>query len=963
LTTDSPLPHTQDASAVMEQLQVTDEGLNHDEAQRRLEKYGPNALEETKGPSPITMFLSQFKESLVIILIFAAIISLVLNFYVNLTLPSHNEPPIDAIVIMIIVVINAILGFTQEYRAEKSIEALQKMAAPQAHLIREGEPIDLPATEVVPGDILRLETGDRLPADARLIESHNIYTNEASLTGESMPVKKNATGILTRNIPLADQSNMVHASTSLTSGRGLAVVTQTGMNTEIGRIAGFIQEAGEKETPQQKRMRRLGRQLGVAILIICMIVLTVQVVVAWFTSGLEMGTFLDLFVIAVALAVAAIPEGLPAVVTITLALGVQRMVKRNAIIRRLPAVETLGSADIICSDKTGTLTKDEMTVREIFVPGNVVTVSGAGYSPKGDFSSNGQKIDPLKNVQLALLLRIGRLCSNATVRQDNGGWEVVGDPTEGALVVAAQKAGFTEKLLDEYPRIAELPFDPERKRMSTLHDAPNHETIAHVKGAPEVILEQSTHIYTGTGVHTLSKDERAEILSNNDKMANKALRVLGMAYRICPEDLCDISPEGVEQDLIFVGLVGMMDPPRPEVYDAIKTARGAGIKSVMITGDNQYTALAVANELGMFEEDDAVLTGDALDALSDEDLTDVSSQVRVYARVSPEHKLRIVQALKNRGHVTAMTGDGVNDAPALKFADIGISMGITGTDVTKEASDMILTDDNYASIVNAIEEGRGIGNNTRKFISYLLSCNAGEILVIFLASITLSVIFGWDLPLLAIQILFVNLVTDGLPALALGMDPMEPDVMIRGPRDPNEGVITRNVWVLIWIVGITIGIITLGLFAVEMLRLTLPLWAGGLGWDIQSAWLRASTLAFTLLVMAQMVHAFNSRSGHLSLFQVGFTKNRHLIAAVSMSIILQLVIIYFPPLSIVFSTVPLLLYDWLVIILLALLVFVVVEVYKFYLRYRLRKTTEVSQNSPVPKPANLEKELRQKSDV
>jgi len=506
--------------------------------------------------------------------------------------------------------------------------------------------------------------------------------------------------------------------------------------------------------------------------------------------------------------------------------------------------------------------------------------------------------------------------------------------------------------MDKYPRIAELPFDPERKRMSTLHDAPNHETIAHVKGAPEVILEQSSHIYTGTGIHTLSKDERAEILSNNDKMANKALRVLGMAYRICPEDLCDISPEGVEQDLIFVGLVGMMDPPRPEVYDAIKTARGAGIKSVMITGDNQYTALAVANELGMFEEDDAVLTGDALDALSDEDLTDVSTQVRVYARVSPEHKLRIVQALKNRGHITAMTGDGVNDAPALKYADIGIAMGITGTDVTKEASDMILTDDNYASIVNAIEEGRGIGNNTRKFISYLLSCNAGEILVIFLASITLSVLFGWPLPLLAIQILFVNLVTDGLPALALGMDPMEPDVMERGPRDPKEGIITRNVWILILIVGITIGIITLGLFAAEMVRLTFPLSLGGLEWDTHSAWLRASTLAFTLLVMAQMVHAFNSRSGHLSLFQVGFTKNRQLIAAVTMSLILQLIIIYFPPLSIVFSTVPLLLFDWLVIILLALSVFVVVEVYKFYLRYRLHQTNKSPPDSPVPKPTN-----------
>jgi Ca2+-transporting ATPase len=511
---------------------------------------------------------------------------------------------------------------------------------------------------------------------------------------------------------------------------------------------------------------------------------------------------------------------------------------------------------------------------------------------------------------------------------------VVGDPTEGALVVAAQKAGYTDKLMAEFPRIAELPFDPDRKRMSTLHDTPKHETIAYIKGAPEVVLEQSTHIYTANGIQPLTMDQRGEVLSNNDRMANKALRVLGMAYRICPEDLCDISPEGVEFDLIFVGLVGMMDPPRPEVYESINNARGAGIKSVMITGDNQYTAVAVANELGMFEEDDAVLTGSALDALSDEDLADAAPQVRVYARVSPEHKLRIVQALKTRGHITAMTGDGVNDAPALKYADIGIAMGITGTDVAKEASDMILTDDNYASIVNAIEEGRGIGDNTRKFISYLLSCNAGEILVIFLASITFSIFFGWPLPLLAIQILFINLVTDGLPALALGMDPMEPDVMKRKPRDPQEGVITRQVWILIWVVGVTIAFVTLWIFSVSMMNLTI---GGGLSPDV--AVLRAGTLALTVLVMAQMVHALNSRSGHLSLFKVGFFKNRYLLLAIGISILLHLSIVYFPPLQVIFRTVPLLLQDWIIIILLSLSVFIVVEVVKFFIRYRAREVS------------------------
>ncbi|MFX1319698.1 MAG: calcium-translocating P-type ATPase, SERCA-type [Promethearchaeota archaeon] len=930
MTTEKLLPHTQDAAAIMKQLEVTEEGLSTEEAQRRLTEYGPNALEEVKGPGPLSMFLSQFKETLVIILIFAAVISLVVNVYTNLIIPGHNEPPIDAIVIMIIVIINAILGFTQEYRAEKSIEALQKMAAPQAHVLRDGEPINIPATEVVPGDILRLEMGDRLPADARLVESHNIHTDESSLTGESMPVKKIANKIFNRNIPLADQANMVRASTAITAGRGLAVVTNTGMNTEIGRIAGFISEAGEKETPQQKRMRRLGKQLGIAILIICMIVLTVQVVVAWLMATL-FSTFLDLFIIAVALAVAAIPEGLPAVVTITLALGVQRMVKRNAIIRRLPAVETLGSADIICSDKTGTLTKDEMTVREVLVPGYSVSVSGAGYSPEGEFYFKKEKIEPLENEQLALLLRIGTLCNNAVVRQHNGGWKVVGDPTEGALIVVAQKAGYTENLQNDYPRIAELPFDPERKRMSTLNDTPENETVAYVKGAPEVVLRQSTQIFTGNGIQPLSEEQRAEILNNNDRMANKALRVLGMAYRVCPEDLSDISPEGVEFDLIFVGLVGMMDPPRPEVSDSIKIAKGAGIKSVMITGDNQYTAVAIANELGMFEEDDAVLTGNALDALSDGDLSDAAPQVRVYARVSPEHKLRIVQALKSKGHITAMTGDGVNDAPALKYADIGIAMGITGTDVAKEASDMILTDDNYASIVNAIEEGRGIGDNTRKFVSYLLSCNAGEILVIFLASITLSVFFRWPLPLLAIQILFVNLVTDGLPALALGMDPIEPDVMKRGPCDPEEGVITRRVWILIWVVGITIAFATLGIYTLSMQNLI------RLGLSPEVAVLRAGTLALTVLVMTQMVHALNSRSGNLSLFQVGFFKNRYLLAAIGISIILHLLIVYFPPLQVVFRTVPLTLQDWVLVFLLSALVFIVVEIFKLFVRHRAKQ--------------------------
>ncbi len=906
----------------MEELQVTEEGLTHEEAARRLEEYGPNELREVPGPSALEMFADQFKDFLVIILLIAAIISGVITWMENLT-SGQQQLPADTIVIMIIVIINAIMGFVQEYRAEKAIEALKQMAAPRAHLIRDGQLVECPSREVVPGDIMRLETGDRLAADARLIEAHNLGTDEASLTGESTPVKKNAKLVFSRGIPLADRTNMVHAGTIITSGRGLAVVCKTGMSTEIGLIAEMIQAAEDKVTPMQRRMERLGKQLGIIILIICMLVFAVEVVVNFISPGGELDV-IDFFIIAVALAVAAIPEGLPAVVTITLALGVQRMIKRNAIIRRLPAVETLGSANIICSDKTGTLTKDEMTVRQIYLPGQLIRVTGAGYSPKGEFKLDGTSINPLENPQLRLLLRIGTLCSNAIVRESEGRWEVLGDPTEGALVVAAQKAGLEDKALEAYPRVAELPFDPSRKRMSTLHDTPEGETLAYVKGAPEIVLELCTHILTDKGVRRLTEEMRADILANNERLATQALRILAMAYRKVPDTLSDITPEGVEKELVFVGLMGMMDPPRSEVRDAIALCRRAGIIPIMITGDNQYTAVAIAQELGMFTRDDVVLTGQALDALSEEDLADAVLNVRVYARVSPEHKLRIVRALKQHGACVAMTGDGVNDAPALKFADIGVAMGITGTDVAKEASDMILTDDNFASIISAIEEGRGIGDNTRKFISYLLSCNAGEILVLFIASITFKIFFNWDLPLLAIQILFVNLVTDGLPALALGMDPIEPDVMERKPRDPNESAITRRMWLNIWIVGAVITVGTLAVFYFEMVTLSAIPWV-----TYDDALRRARTMAFTVLIMFQMVQAMNSRSSNLSLFTVGFLKNRVLLAAISISVVIHVLIIYVPFLSSIFETAPLLLTDWLVVAFVSLSVFVVVEIMKF----------------------------------
>jgi Ca2+-transporting ATPase len=933
----------------MEELQTTKDGLTQEEAARRLEEYGPNELREIKGPSALEMFAGQFKDFLVIILLFAAVISAVITWMENIPLPpAQQHPPVDTIVIMIIVIINAIMGFVQEYRAEKAIEALKQMAAPKAHLIREGQMIEAPSREVVPGDILRLETGDRLPADARLIEAHNLGTDEASLTGESTPVKKKANLVLSRGIPLADRKNMVHAGTIITSGRGVAVVCKTGMDTEIGLIAEMIQTAEDKVTPMQRRMERLGKQLGIIILIICMLVFVVEVLVEFIRPTGELG-IIDFFIIAVALAVAAIPEGLPAVVTITLALGVQRMIKRNAIIRRLPAVETLGSANIICSDKTGTLTKDEMTVRQIYLPKRLIQVTGAGYSPEGEFTHDGGRINPIKDSQLHLLLRIGTLCSNAIVRKSNGAYEILGDPTEGALVVAAQKAGLEQKSLDAYPRVAELPFDPSRKRMSTIHDTPEGDTLAYVKGAPEVVLELCTHILTDKGVRKITDELRADILANNEALATQALRVLAMAYRKLPGTLSDITPEGVEKGLVFVGLMGMMDPPRSEVKDAIALCRRAGIIPIMITGDNQYTAVAIAQELGMFTEDDVVLTGQALDALSEEDLADAVLNVRVYARVSPEHKLRIVRALKRHGACVAMTGDGVNDAPALKFADIGVAMGITGTDVAKEASDMILTDDNFASIISAIEEGRGIGDNTRKFVSYLLSCNAGEILVLFIASITFKVLFGWELPLLAIQILFVNLVTDGLPALALGMDPIEPDVMERKPRDPNESAITRRMWLNIWLVGAVITIGTLAVFYFEMMTLT-NFGAIGIGDPgYTDALRRARTMAFTVLVMYQMVQAMNSRSSNLSLFTVGFLKNRILLVAISTSIFIHVAIVYIPFLSDIFQTSPLFLTDWLLVALVSLSVFAVAEIMKLVIRRRKPEVEAPVLRTYIPK--------------
>jgi Ca2+-transporting ATPase len=869
------------------------QGLDGDVAAQRVVEFGPNRLEEVGRISPWRQFASQFTEFIVLVLIGAAFVSALLQEW------------LDAVAILVIVVLNAILGFVQQYQAERALEALKKMAAPLARVIRGGEISNIRAEDVVPGDILALEMGDLVPADARLVEDHLLRVDEASLTGESVPVKKEARAVLDRSAPLGDRRNMVYSSTVVTYGKGKAVVTDTGMRTELGRIAHLVQTVGAEQTPLQERLEKVGRLLVYGCLIIVVVV---------FGLGLWRGVpLVEMFLTAVSLAVAAIPEGLPAVVTIALALGVRRMVQRNALIRKLPSVETLGSATVICTDKTGTLTQSAMTVRKIGFLDRVIDVTGEGYVPQGEFRLDGQPLS-LEDHDLQLALKIGVLANNATLKQDgsNGSdWSIIGDPTEGALLAAAAKADLWRGELEgEYSLLAELPFDSNRKRMSTVWRGPTGAVAAYVKGAPDVVLGLCTHIQRGGQLRQMSAQDREHLLHLNSRFANEAMRLLAVAYRCLPDGLGEPSVEEVEQDLVFAGLIAMKDPPRPEAREAIATARRAGIDVVMITGDHKSTAVAIAEELDLCREDDLAFTGSELDQISDEELTEVVDQVRVYARVSPEHKLRIVRAWEGQGHIVAMTGDGVNDAPALKEADIGIAMGITGTDVSKEASDMVLMDDNFASIVAAVAEGRAIFDNIRRFIHFLLSCNIGELLAMFLASL-----LGMPLPLLPIQILWVNLATDSLPALALGVEPAEPGGMERPPRPPSEGVITRGMARMMALQGLIIGLLTLGAFAIEYYVL---------GGSVE----RARVMAFSTTIFAQNVHAFNVRSNRYSVFELGIFSNPWLVVAFCTVILSELAIIYLPIFQPVFKTMPLTLSDWGIVVGLGLMPLVIVELIK-----------------------------------
>jgi Ca2+-transporting ATPase len=912
-----------------------DRGLSAAEAQARLAQYGPNQLQERPRPSFWHMLLGQFSNFLVLILIAASLVSLFLGEYV------------DAGAIMAIVILNAALGVVQESKAEEALAALQKLAAPDAHVVRDGHLVTVPAQELVPGDVVTLEAGNYVPADVRLIESANLKIDEASLTGESVPVQKRADAVLTRELPLGDRRTMAHMSTLVTYGRGRGVVVATGMDTEIGLIAEMIQTYEEEPTPLQVKLDQLGKWLGGASLAVCAVILVIgllrdtqtgviltdSLTVYWQAYQHEI---VELFMTAVSLAIAAVPEGLPAVVTIVLALGMQRMISRHALIRKLPAVETLGSASAICSDKTGTLTQNEMMVVQMYVDQTLLSISGEGYKPEGEVQEDGRRAELRHYPSARPLLQAALLCNDAHLEREPTNddpsaenWRMVGDPTEGALVVAAAKADLWRDRVEEvYPRLAEVPFDSERKRMSTIHRVPKDpgegalepwveglgSYVAYVKGAPDIVLGLCDRVLEDGREWPLDEGQRQRILEINAALASNALRVLGVAYRSLSEIPENPTPEAVERDLVFIGLVGMIDPARPEVKEAIAVARKAGIKTAMVTGDYKNTAVAIARELDLLSREGRVLTGAELDRMDEAALAEIAGEVDVYARVSPQHKVKIVEALKRRGLVVAMTGDGVNDAPALKRANIGVAMGITGTDVSKETADMVLTDDNYASIVSAVEEGRIIYSNIRKFVYYLLSCNMGELTIIFLAMIA-----GLPLPLTAIQLLVLNLVTDGAPALALGLEKGEPDIMDRPPRPMEEPVINRQTAWGIAVQTIAITAATMIAFIIGLRRFPDNLAA-------------AQTMAFGTLSISELFRAYTSRSERYSLFAIGALSNKYMQWAVLASLVILLSIIYAPFLDPIFDTVPLSLSEWLVMLPLMLIPSIAAEVNKTFLR-------------------------------
>lgn len=895
---------------VKEELKVGTQGLSDEQVKKKREIYGLNELQAKKKKSLIVKFLEQFKDFMIIILIIAAVISGAVGYY-------QGEGITDSIIILIVVIVNAIIGVAQESKAEKSLEALQKLSSHVTKVIRNGKVAVIPSKELVPGDIVILDTGDYVPADLRIIESANLKAQEASLTGESVPVDKNTDVINDEKIGLGDRTNMLFSSSLITYGRGKGIVVETGMNTEVGKIAGMINEVEETETPLQQKLNKLGKTLGIVAIVICVII---------FIIGLLYGKEpIEMFMTAVSLAVAAIPEGLAAVSTIVLAIGVQRMVKKHAIVKKLPAVETLGSTTVICSDKTGTLTQNKMTVKKVFYNNKLVDLDDIDIDNLGD--------------ELEKLTYISMFCNDTKVLDG----KLTGDPTETALIDMGFKLDFQPPILEKYERVKELPFDSDRKLMTTVHLFPNKYMVYTKGGVDELLSRCNSYVINGN-VNTDIDEYKKEIAKQNEEMAKNALRVLAMAYKELDHEPTDEEMKTIESDLTYVGMVGMIDPPREEVKDAVEKCKTAGIKTVMITGDHKITAIAIAKALGILENEDEAITGSELEEMSDEDLIKNVRKYSVYARVSPEHKVRIVKAWQTNGEIVAMTGDGVNDAPALKTADIGCAMGIVGTDVSKEAADVILTDDNFATIVSSVEEGRRIYDNILKAIQFLLSSNVGEIIILFVAILMTPLLSKWfniDVnlitPLLPIHILWINLVTDSLPALALAVDPAEKDIMNRKPLKPKQGVFTKGMTFRVIYQGIMIGVLTLVAFIIGLAtpENELPVVniteANGIVRTLSAEEVKVEigqAMAFTVLALSELVHVFNIRNNKKSIFKTGIFNNSKLILATAVSAGLMLIVLFVPALRNIFSIPVLPAMNILETVILVFIPIVVVEIFK-----------------------------------
>jgi P-type Ca2+ transporter type 2C len=872
------------------ELNSSRSGLSRDEAKDRLQRHGPNELVE-KGKRPaILVFVRQFASPLIYILLAAALIEFVIL-----------DKPTDAAVILAVVFINAVIGFVQESRAERAMEALKRLAVPYASALRGGPAARIPASELVPGDVIALEAGDKIPADARLIEVASLSVDESILTGESVPVEK-VTAVIEGEAAVADMGNMAHMGCAVVNGRGVAVITATGMSTEVGKITAQMQEVKPPPTPLQRNVARLGRYIGILALGIIAVLIVI---------GLARGyTLTEMLEFAVPAAVSAIPEGLPVMVTVVLALGMRRMARRHALIRKLMAVETMGAVTVICSDKTGTLTESEMTLRQIYVSGRTIEITGAGYRPEGQFLENGQELKPKDDNDLLLALRISALCNDSALKSEGDSHQLLGDPTEGAFLVAALKAGLDRRTLqEEQPRLAELPFLSEKRYMATLHPSPqgkDGQSVVYVKGAPDTVLAMCSEVLRDGAVQELTAERTAEIENQNLAMATKALRVMALAYFedvSAPEQL---SHQHLDGRLVLVGLTGMIDPPRKEAREAVADCKRAGIKVLMITGDQKATAVAIAEELELPPGE--AVTGLELDRLSDEELGDRVEAISVFARVEPLHKLRIVNALKTKGHTVAMTGDGVNDGPALRSADIGIAMGIKGTDVAREASDIVLTDDNFASIVSAVEEGRIIFGNIRRSVFYLLSTNVGE-----LCTWALAIVCGVPLPVVAVQILWINLVTDGVCTIPLGLEPKHSNVLEERPRRAKAGIVYRGMLARIGFVALFMAVGTFLIFRWELPRVDL---------------VEARTIAFSVMVAFQWFNALNARSDRQSVFKLGLLSNRLLLGGIGLAVLLQVMVIYAPPFQRLFHTVPLNAGAWTVIVLVAASVLAIEELRK-----------------------------------